>query len=818
MLKSYSKTAIRFILKNKTFGFINILGLAIGTLCCLYIIFYVNDQYSYDSHLADAKDIYRVTWYGKIPGNNPALVGTCSPAIAPNMKKDFGEVQQFTRVIKTDDLGAQQNLLSYREKSFYETQAFYADSTFFNIFNYHFLNGDPSTALTGAYSVVLEKAVAEKLFGTQDPIGKLITIDNIYGKHDFKVTGIIDEDLGKSHLHANFIMSMHSGGMGEYASQDQAWAGDNFTFSYVKLIPNANPLHLEAKLPAFLNKYGSEQLKSFGMTKILHLQPVRKIHTTTGYNHDQDSVSSSFLYLLLFIGALIQVIACINFMNLSTARASQRAIEVGIRKVVGAGRKNLMIQFLGESFLTSLISVGIALPLLIFAMPYLNWITQANITLSFFTDYRLWLILTGLVILTGLIAGSYPAFYLSQFQVNQVLKGRFTNRLSAASLRRYLVVFQFALSTTLIISIIVIHQQMNYIKSRDLGFDKDQIMLFSFYTGEEQKRIPAFMNDLRALAEVRYVSQADNPLGQYIAKDWEYSLKGGNVTTGQDTKLIFSDENYVKANGIKLVSGRDFSPSDSSKVLINQTFARKLGLTSDNAIGQRLIPRHAPNQPESYVEIAGVMKDFNFNSLRDEINSFMLVYTDKNVKAELEQTENKSTIIVNTGSNNYQSLIEKMKILWRNHFPSLPFEFRFQNDLVANQYKTEIVLSRIINSFTIIATIISCLGLFGLAAFSADQRIKEIGIRKVLGASVGGLIRLLTFDFLKSIFLALAVAIPLSSWIMGKWLQKYAYRIGITWQIFVLAGLLTLFVALITVGFQALKAALANPVKNLRNV
>src|SRR5450432_2594388 len=458
-LKSYFKTSFRFILKNKKFSFINILGLAVGTLCCLYIVFYVADQYSYDKHFSDSKDIYRVTWYGKIPGNNPALVGTCSPVIAPNMKKDFGEVEQFTRVIKTDEFGAKQHLLKYRDKSFYETQAAYADSTFFDIFSYHFLLGNPANALTLPYSVVLLKPFAEKLFNGEDPMGKSITIDNAYGKHDFQVTGIIDERLGKSHFHANFIMSMQSGGMGDYAAQDQAWAGDNFTFSYVKLFPKTSALALEAKLPAFLNKYGAEQLKSFGMLKILHLQPIGNIHTTTGYKHDEHSVSSSFLYLLLFIGGLIQIIACINFMNLSTAKASQRAVEVGIRKVVGADRKNLMAQFLGESFLVSLISVGIALPLLILVMPYLNWITQTDINLSFFSDHRLWLILASLVILTGLVAGSYPAFYLSQFQVIQVIKGNYSNRLSAAVLRRSLVIFQFVLSITLIIGVIVIYRQ-----------------------------------------------------------------------------------------------------------------------------------------------------------------------------------------------------------------------------------------------------------------------------------------------------------------------------------------------------------------------
>ncbi|HMH21519.1 MAG TPA: ABC transporter permease [Puia sp.] len=815
MLKSYFKTAVRFLLKNKTFSLLNITGLAAGTLCCLYIVLYVSDQYSYDKHFSDAKDIYRVTFLGKTPGNNPAKVGTCSPAIAPAMKKDFGEVEQFTRIVRTSEFGVRQHLLQYKDRSFYETDAAYADSTFFDMFTYHFLGGKASTALIQPYTVVLLEPVAVKLFGGEDPVGKVITIDNAYGKHDFTVTAVVDESLGKSHLHANLFMAMNSGGMGEYTAQDQSWAGDNFTFSYVRLNPRANPAALEKKLPAFLDKYGAQQLKAFGMEKTLHLQPVTAIHTTSGYNHDEHSVSSSFLYLLLLIGALIQLIACINFMNLCTAQASKRAKEIGVRKVIGAGRKDLVRQFLSESLLMSSLSVGVALPLLALALPFLNGITQTDIGLSFLSDHRLWLVLAGLMLLTGLIAGSYPAFYLSGFRTLNVIKGNLTSVVSAAGIRRSLVVFQFVLSIVLITGIIVIYSQLNYMKNKDLGFDKNQKLIFSFYTGDIQDRVPAFINDLRQMAEVKVVSRANNFLGQSVPNDWIYSRIAGDPAAGKDAKMMFTDEFFVRANGIRLISGRDFRDADSGKVLINETFAQKLGLNAETAPGSRLYPKTAPGEPVTWVEVAGVMKDFNFSSLHDEVNSFMLMYEDQKVKAG--QIEGKSNVIVSTSSRDYSILLKKLQTIWRSNFPTLPFEYTFQDEVVQRQYQTEITLSRIINSFTIIAILISCLGLFGLAAFSAGQRNKEIGIRKVLGASVGSIVRLLSKDFLRLVAIAFVIAAPLAWWAMDRWLQGFAYRIGVSWWMLAIAGALAIFIAMFTISFQAIGAAMANPVKSLKS-
>jgi putative ABC transport system permease protein len=807
MIKNYFKTTLRNLWKNKTYSFINIIGLAIGTLCCLYILLYVKDQYSYDRHHNNAEDIYRITTSLALTGDKHTNA-TSSPPIAPAIKNDFPEVKQFTRIIGTDFLGAKQHLLRYKEKSFYEKDAVFVDSTFFNVFTYYFTNGNGVNVLNEPYSIVLLKPVADKLFGEDDPVGKVIEINNAYGKHDFKVTGIVDESLGRTHIKANMFITMNSGGIGQYVLQNQSWAGNNFANEYVKLNPGADVAALEKKLPAFLNKYGAQQLKELGMQKQLHLQPVGSIHTTTGYENEMDkTVSPSFLYIFILIAVLIQVIACINFMNLSTARASKRAKEVGVRKVIGAGRKDLIRQFLGESFLLSLTGVLIALPLLLIALPYLNEITGANIHLSFLIDYRLWLMLAALVTITGLVAGSYPAFYLSAFQAIKVIKGNFSTHASAAGIRKSLVIFQFVLSIVLIAGIIIIYNQLHYINNKDLGFEKSQRLIFSFYTEDGKKKMPLLMDDLRQMAGIKTVSKSNNYLSQFVPQDHGVYPSGGNMPTAIDAQNISTDEYFVKANGIKIISGRDFRLHDSGKVLINETLVKRLGLHPENAPGTRLYTHYEPD-PETYVEVAGVMKDFNYNSLHKDVNPFMLVYN--------PERDDIANITVAANNKNYKNLLGKIETIWQKDLPGTPFEYAFLDDEVQKQYETEITLARIINSFTLMAILISCLGLFGLAAFSAEQRNKEIGIRKVLGASVSGIVQLLSKDFLKLVLVAIVIATPIAWWAMNKWLQNFAYKIDITWWMLAIAGLVAILIALFTVSFQAIKAAIANPVKSLR--
>ncbi|MBE7177320.1 MAG: ABC transporter permease [Mucilaginibacter polytrichastri] len=804
MLKNYFRIAWRNLLKNRTFSLINISGLALGTLCCVYIILYVQDQYSYDRHHDGAGDIYRITTEVALTGDKH-VGATVSPPVAPAMKKDFAEVREFTRAVPL--LGEKQQLLRYKNKSFYASDMLFVDPSFFAVFTYHFLAGSAQHALDAPNTVVLDEAVAAKLFGTENPVGKVIEIEGADAKQQFTVKGVTGKQAGKTQLSAGVFISMNSDGMGRYIRENTVWAGNNFTYSYVKLSPGSDAAALERKLPAFLNKYGGEELRSRGMQKKLHLQPLQSIHTTTGYEVESGkTVSPSFLRLLLLIAFLIQVIACINFMNLSTARASKRAKEVGVRKVIGAGKYDLVRQFLGESFLLSLIGIFVALPLLVVLLPYLNRITEAQITPAFLRDYRVWLMLFSLVIFTGLFAGSYPAFYLSAFRAIRVIKGNFTSHISAAGIRRSLVVFQFVLSIVLIAGIIVIYSQLRYMQQKDLGFNKDQKLVFHFYTASARQGMKNFAADLRQLSGIKAVSEANNYLSQFVFNDFGVYLPGGDMTTSTNVQSMLTDEHFAQANDLRIVSGRDLRISDTGKVLVNEMLLRRLGLKPDEAIGKKLYS-HYPPQAETHVEIAGVLRDFNYNSLHDQVRPFMLQY-----QADGGFTQ----VIVSAGTKDYKQLLAAMERIWHRDVPGAPFEYSFLDDDVQKQYAAEVTLSRIINAFTLMAIFISCLGLFGLAAFSAEQRAKEIGIRKVLGASIGSVVGLLSKDFVRLVAFAFLIAAPFSWWASGQWLQDFAYRVPVSWWMFALAGMAALLIAVFTVSFQALRAALANPVKSLR--
>jgi putative ABC transport system permease protein len=811
MIRHYFTTTVRFLARNKTFSFINIIGLSIGTLCCLYIVLYVLDQYNYDKHHRDAENIYRITSALVLPGNQPENMATCSPPVAPAMKNDFGEVVEFTRT--TGTIGMNQHLLRYQDKSLYETDAIFVDSTFFKVFTYRFLQGSDENVLSEPYSVVLLKHTADKLFGKTSGVGKTITIDNGYGKNEFKVTAVV-EAAGKSHLKANMFLTMNSGGIGAYVRSNTSWAGNNFTGSYIKLNSKADAAALEKKFPAFLEKYGQQQLKDLGMKKELHLQPVSTIHTTTGYKAEPtEAVSPSFLNILLAIAGLIQLIACINFMNLSTARASKRAKEVGVRKVIGAERKDLMKQFLGESFMLSLLAMLITLPLLWLMLPYLNGITKADVRIGMFQDYRLWILLLSLSLITGTVAGSYPAFYLSAFQVLKVLKGNFSNHVSATGIRKGLVVFQFALSIVLIIGIITIYSQLNYMKNKDLGFEQEQTLVFTFHTDDSKARLQSFSTDLKNLAEVKAVSRANNYLSQFVWNDIGVYLHGGNMANSSDAPFMVSDENFLKANGIRLVSGRDFRLHDSLRVLINETLANDLGLDVKAAPGTKLYWDLDKGSTVTF-EVVGVMKDFNYNSLREDVRPFMLMYSSDRDAFTGSSLHN---VIVSTNTKDYKNLLARIETVWRKHLPAVPFEYVFLDDEVAKQYDGEITLARIINSFALMAIIISCLGLFGLSAFTAEQRTKEIGIRKVLGAKIFQIATLLSKDFLILVSIAMLIAWPIAWWGMNEWLQAFAYKINMSWWMFAAAGAISILIAMLTVSFQAIKAALINPVRSLRS-
>ncbi len=808
MIRNYLKIAFRSLWRHKGFSFINIFGLTIGTACCLYILMHVMEQFSYDRHHQDADALFRVVSDLSNVGSpdGPYQTARVSPPIPITMAIEFPEVEVATRVVDPPDLS--HHVFSWQNHSFYETKGYYVDSTFFRLFNYKWVYGRPEHALDEPYTVVLTLPVAERLFGRQDPVGQAIRINNRFGDNEFKVTGMVDATAKKSHIRANFYMAMNSGGIGEYVRSNNMWAGNNFISGYVKLKPHADPDALAAKLPAFLDRHGADQLRELGMAKTLHLEPVQDIHLYSARNNQLDTtVSARFLYILLTIAGFIQLIACINFMNLTTARAGNRAREVGIRKTVGANRQALIRQFLGESLLLSVIAILLAVPLVKWSLPVINRVTGQEVSGDFTLYPGIWLGVVGLSLLTGVLSGSYPAFYLSAFRAVSVLKGNFRNSVSAAGLRKALVVFQFVISVSLVIGAMIISRQLNFMANSDLGFEKTQKIVVPFRTEDSRAQITAFKNELGNRSDIGSVTSTRVYPGQFVAQDLGFYKEGQDMNSRQMAQYFQTDDKYLATLGIPLLAGRNFVSSDTNNQrIVNEELLRSMDIPMDKAVGTRI---YSDWQNERFTyEIIGVMKNYHYRSLRDELSPLMLQYSPDN---------RHFYAVIDANTSDYPALLAGLEQLWTRLNPKLPFEYVFLDEDLQKQYQAERNLSSIIQSFTLFAILIACLGLLGLSAFTVEQRVKEIGIRKVLGASVAGIAGMLSKDFIKLIALAILLAAPLAWWAMNQWLQDFPYRVGLDWWVFALAGGSAILIAGLTIGFQAVKAALTNPVKSLRS-
>ena len=801
MWKNYLKTSLRFFARNKGFSLLNLAGLCAGTLCCIYILLYVRDQYSYDRDFPDASRIYRVV--GRIQARNGSFDyrATTSPPLGPALADEFPV--EATRMIPM--LGSQETLLFNPGGNIgiYVKDVYFVDANFVDVFPFRHHGGSDEFDRNREDEVILSKKAAEHLFGNDDPIRKKISIENNYGDFTYTVIGVVDEDE-KSSIHADAFVKMSTRVPGANFFVDDHWLDHAFAYTFVKLKPDISAEKLEEKLPAFLNNHTRGQLGGRGGVSQLSLQPFSSIHTTGGYDQEMTkTVDGYFLALLFGIAALIQIIACINFMNLATARASRRAKEVGVRKIIGAGTGGLVTQFLAESIILALMAVLIALPVLAVVMPWLNKATGADISRTVFLQPGIWLLLVILALVTGLLAGSYPAFYLTAFQAPRVLKGDFTSHVSARGIRRTLVVFQFVLSIILIAGMLIIRQQLDYIKNKDLGFNKDEQIVLSFHRWKEKRCANYFSMAMLQIPEVSSASLSSNYPG---AQDFQTSgvyMNGSNPAGAIGVRSLTSDEHFLTTMGIRLLSGHDFHVDDTLSVIINETLMRQLNLDYSSAVGSGIFT----TDRDSF-RIVGVMKDFNYQSLHETVAPLMIRYSN--------QPTSINNLILTVHAISYSSLLAKLDTIWRRRVWVAPFTPRYLSDEVQLLYSTEIVLSRIINCFTIIAILISCMGLFGLAAFDAEQRTKEIGIRKVMGASVSGIIGLLSGSFFRLIGLAVLIATPISWWIMSSWLGYFAYRISVGWWVFGVAGGSTIIVAMTVVAYQARKAAVVNPVKSLR--
>ena len=807
MLRNYLKIALRNLTRNKMFSFLNILGLTVGTACCLYILLYVKNQFGFDKHHQNAENIYRVNT--KIDRKNELTFNGCtvSPPIVPTMQKDFPEVEAHTRVIaffnvKNNIVGVEGNT-----STFSESKGYLVDSTFFKIFNYRFIEGSPEHSLDAPYTVVLSSITAKKLFGNQKAINKRIQLRNTTIPTTLTVTGVYDETFGKSHFRPTFLVSLNSGGLGEYARNSTEWAGSNFACGYIKLKPNTNPDKLEAKFPALLKQYGAKRLAELGMKKQLSLQPITDINLySKGIVDGQlDTVSDiSFLNMLLIIAAFIQLIACINFVNLTTARSVRRAKEVGVRKVVGAVRSSLIGQFLGESMLIALIAIFLALPIVQLLLPFLNSITDGNVSIDITKNFDIILLTVVIALITGLLAGIYPALYLSNFKPVSVLKGVFKLNPTSILLRKGLVIFQFSIAIILIIGVLIISEQMSFMQTKDLGFNQSQKIILSLPNEQAQAQFYALKNELLTQKEVKSVGGTTYYPSTKILSDMLIFKSGGSRDEALLVKSNGLEQDFFKTLGVKLIAGRNFTPSDTTnQIVLNEKAVTALKLDMKTVIGTQIFSGSGSDMQT--LIIIGVHKDYNNNSLKTDIDPMM---------SYLDNTPDYAILDVQT--NDYASFFANTEKIWKKIAPSAPFEFTFLDEDIQRQYTQENTLKKVVNSFTAIAILICCLGLFGLAMFTAEQRTKEIGVRKVLGASVFSITTLLSKEFLKPVLVAFLIASPIAYLAMNNWLQGFVYHINIGWKSFAVAGVCTLLITLFTVSYQAIRAALANPVKSLR--
>jgi putative ABC transport system permease protein len=813
MIKNYFKIAWRNLMKNKVFSFINVFGLSAGLASCMLICLYVYDELNYDKHHKNVENLYQVgTVFVRADGEKNAPAAPA--AMAQALKQEFPEVVNTTRFTSlfVDD----KTLLKYEDngaaKSFYETKGYLVDSTFFVFFNYNFIEGNSATALNNPNSIVISEDMARKIFGQQSALNKVLHIEsNTNGVGNFAVTGVFKPLKNPSHIDGRFFMTFKGGELERYTKVQTSMAGNNMFFTYVELQDKANVKALEAKFPTFVDKYMGNDLKKAGFGKKQFLTPVKDIHLNSEVpDNVTPSGSKTYLYILMSIALFTLLIACINFMNLSTARSSKRSGEVGIRKVLGAQRNGLIYQFLSESVLLSCLAFLFALLFVQLLIPVFEDVSGKTFS---FTPPQYFGLLSGffaLSLVAGLLAGSYPAFYLSSFIPIKVLKGRFSNSLAAVNLRKGLVVFQFTLSVILIVASVVIANQMNFLRSTDLGFAKDQQIIIPLRSETAKKSYPSLKNALNATNQIQSVGASAYYPGIFNPEDANFYKEGQTINDSKIASINRIDKNYLQTLDIKPIAGRIFSesyPKDTNNLMVfNEQAIREMGFSNpEEAIGKKVFSR----MEQTNLEIIGVVKDFHFQDLKTPIKPFGFTL---NRAGDL----NYNYIIAHTKAGDVGSVLKTVESTWQKLNPNEPFEYSFLDDDFQKNYKAESRLSSIVGYFTFIAILISCLGLFGLATFSAEQRTKEIGVRKVLGASVGNIVGLLSKDFLLLVAFSVVIASPIAWFVMNKWLQDFAYRTSINWSVFAITTAVALIIAFLTVSFQAIKAAVANPVKSLR--
>lgn len=810
MIRNYLTLAVRNLLKRKLYSFINIFGLAIGVAVCLVILKYVDFELSYDKFNTQAPQIYRTTTTNYRNGELRGTSVLSSYQQGPSLLADIPEIKSYVR---THPMYGGAVVSFHREKgeesTFHEDNMQFVDSTFNDIFTYQPIQGNLATALDKPASIIITKRIASKYFTKdEDPLGKILKVSGGWADGDYEVTAVIENNPENSTFSFDFLLPMHPLlNNGQYQN-DNGWGWYNF-ITYVQLHDKSDPKKVEEKLPAFVDKYLGKDLAESNSKNVINLQPILDIHLSPGLTHDSSATTSpSTIYFFVIISIFILAIAWVNYINLSTARAIERAREVGIKKAIGAYKSQLMSQFIFESILVNLLGVVLAVLIAIGLLPLLGEIVGKTFSFDF-TDYRFWVILIGLFLIGSFISGFYPAFVLSSFNTTEVLKGKSEKLTGGFSLRKILVVFQFASSLILIAGTFTIYRQMMYMRSQDKGLTMDQMLILNGPSILDQEtarqHLQTLKDKLAGIPGVKSVSTSGAiPGGGY---NWGTNMRrdGSQREEAKTGSVVWIDPDFVPTYGITVIAGRNFNieiKSDMESVLINEAAIQAFGLKDpENALTERLI------LGGDTTNIIGVLKNYHWNSLKTEHTPFLF-------KADTISRRNYSVLL--SGAN-INETIQKVEATYKEVFPGNPFDYFFLDDFFNNQYNGEKQFARIFGLFAALAIVIACLGLWGLASFTTTQKLKEIGIRKVLGASVRSIMSLLSWQFLKLVLIASVIALPLT-WIgTKKWLDEFAFRIGMEWDLFVVPVVVLTIIALGTVSLQILRGASINPAKILRS-
>ncbi|HRI20342.1 MAG TPA: ABC transporter permease [Panacibacter sp.] len=804
MFKNYLKVALRNLWKNKSFSAINIIGLATGLAVCLLIVLYVVDELSYDKYNVNADRIYRLD--ADIYFNNTQAIFAVSPdPLGPALVKDYPEVEQMVRINNQGDI-----LVKKDNQNVQDHHAAFVDSTFFKVFTVPMIKGNPATALNDPGSIVIDETTAKKYFNSTDVIGKTLYIDN---STNCKITGVIKDMPKQSHFHFSFIRPR--------GKANDSWLSNNAA-NYILVRPGVSQQKVQSDVDATINNYlGKEleqqlhssikDLESKGNHFIYHVMPLTDIHLNSDKSYEIEANGNiTYVYIFSVIAVFIILIACVNFMNLSTARSANRAKEVGIIKVAGSLRKHLVTQFLAESVLISFFSLVLAILTAMALLPLFNELAGKD--MSVWTLFSTWLfpVMIALVVVVGFVAGSYPAFYLSSFQPIDVLKGKTAKGFKNSWLRSSLVVFQFSISIILIIGTIVIYNQLDYIQSKKIGYNRDQVLVLhnAWYL---DKQIKPFRDELLNIPGVTNATiSGDLPTGTNFDNEGWFRDASMDAAKAVVLTNFFVDDNYIPTLGMEMAAGRNFSkdfPSDSTAIILNEAAVNILGFKDplkETLYRPNFSDQNGINGALGY-RVVGIVKDFNFSSMHQHVGPLII-----------QLSENWGSIAMRVNTQNISAVINTVESKWKNMVPAQPFNYSFMDADFNKTYTAEQQTGKLFITFAVFAIFIGCLGLFGLVTYAAEQRTKEIGVRKVLGASVGGIVTMLSKDFAKLVLIASVIAFPIAWWAMYEWLQSFAYRITISWWVFVVAGAAAIVIALITVSFQAIKAAIANPVKSLR--